>query len=144
MPKNEYWKNHLIVDGGGECDYSIMSCASTAPAPERWYMMHWGDFVQWGVVGKGRIVYHQHRFVVVCKLPNQSYPLHKLIPTIGAITTSPRRENCSVVSQLAIFQRAWLNSPRWQWYRVAITCHHLPSIEILKTLHNIIPLGHPF
>ena len=52
-------------------------------------------------------------------------------PKIGDTTTSPVQEYCSVMSRLAIFQRARLNSSRWQWYRVALT--H-PIIWDIKTV----------
>jgi len=77
----EKWvlKNHLIVDGGGECDYSIMSCASASPAPQRWYMMHWVESMHQDAGRKDHIISHQHHFVLLCKLLNQSYPRHKVV-----------------------------------------------------------------
>ena len=76
-----------------------MSCASASPAPQRWYMMHWVAFVQWGVVGKGDIIYHQHHFVVVCKLPNQSYPLQTVVP----ISKNRRYRNFPTARELFYF-----------------------------------------
>ena len=52
-------------------------------------------------------------------------------PKIDNTTTSPGQENCSIVSQLALYQRAQLNSPRWRRYNVGITP---PSIDVQKTV----------
>jgi hypothetical protein len=126
-------KKYLIVDGGGECDYSIMSCASASPAPQRWYRMHWVDSMHQDAGRKDHIISHQHHFVVIYILPNQSHPLQKWCqsPQNRRYTTSPVQEYCSVTSRLAIFQRARLNSLRWQWYNVGFT--H-PIIWDIKTV----------
>ena len=52
-------------------------------------------------------------------------------PKIGDTTTSPVQEYCSVMSRLAIFQLARLNSQRWHWYNVGFTPS---SFEMLKTV----------
>jgi len=96
-------------------------------------MMHWVDSMHQDAGRKDHILSHQHHFVVIYILPNQSHPLQKWCqsPQNRRYTTSPVQEYCSVMSRLAIFQRARLNSSRWQWYRVALT--H-PIIWDIKTV----------
>ena len=133
-------KKYLIVNGGGEYKYSIRSGASISPAPQRWFMMYWMTFRHLDVGRKGRIVSHHHHFVVVCKLPNQSHPLHKVIP----ISKNRRYYNFSSARVLfcgvptGYVSKGSLNSPGWQWYRVALT--H-PIIWDIKNDRHLTFLG---
>ena len=68
---------------------------------------------------------------IFCQMTRTPFVKWYQSPKIGDTKTSPVQEYCSVVSRLAMFQRARLNSPGWQWYRVALT---LPIIWDIKTV----------
>ena len=82
---------------------------------------------------KGRIVSQHHHFVVVCKLPNQSHPLHKAIaisnnrryydfPTAReffcCVPTCSNPKGLTQLSKMAMVQ----------------SCLTLPKFEMLKTV----------
>ena len=134
-------KKYLIVDGGGECDYSIMSCASASPAPQRWYMMHWVNSMHQDAGRKDHIISHQHHFVVIYILPNQS---HKVMPI------SKNRRYYNFTSARVLFcdvPTSYISKGSTQLFKMAMvqSCPHSPHHLRYKNgrhltfsgLHNI-------
>ena len=116
-------KNHLIVDGGGECDYSIMSCASASPAPsDDIWCIGWNLCIRMRVERTTSYPTNIILFFCVnCQINRIPFIKWCKSPKIDDTTTSPRKENCSILSRLVLYQRAPLNSPRWWRYNIGIT-----------------------
>jgi len=137
-------KNHPILHNIGDLNDSIMSYASTSPAPHRWYMMYWMTFVHQDVRRLGHIVSHHHHFVVIYILPNDSYPVRKVI----AISNNMRYYDFPTARELFCSVPTCSNPKGLtQLSKMAMvqSCHHSPQIWDVKNgrhltfsgLHNI-------
>ena len=131
-------KNHPILHDIGDLNDSIMSYASTSPAPQQWCMMSWMTFVHQDVRRLGHIVSHHHHFVVIYILPNDSYPLHKAI----AISNNRRYYDFPIARELFCSVPTCSNPKGLtQLSKMAMvqSCHHSPQIWDVKNGRH-----HPF